>query len=172
MLYFLGIFCIMTGAFGYGKAYMYRQKSHVLLLYRMESIFRLMQSEITYKKQSLPQACLEIGKRMPEKEGEILTEIGRQAQDGSGRGFREIWKEYWEVYLRDSPLELEERRILLEISQFTGYEDEHIQQEMLERQKERFADIRKRKEDKNREQNKLVMTLSLSAGALLILLLL
>lgn len=172
MLRLLGVIFIFLGSLGYGLAYGEQQKKRCKELINLELIFKMMQSEITYKKQPLPCACREIGRKLGGREGKILQNISDEMASGRGRSFGDIWEEQWRIYGESSSLEPSEKEILLGFSSFAGYADENMQQGILKQHEENIGRIRKRVEEEGGEKKKLVMTLSLSVGALLTILLL
>lgn len=172
MLRLLGVLFIFMGSFGYGLTYREQCRKRCEELINLELIFKILQSEITYKKQPLPSACREIGTRLGGREGKTLLEISQEMESGKGRAFGEVWEEKWTSYGEGSYLEQQEKEILLGFSSFAGYADENMQQEILKQHEETISRIRKGVEEESREKKKLVMTLSLSVGALLTILLL
>ena len=172
MFRLLGVLLIIGGMTGLGQLYVQNIRFRIEELERWEYIFQLFQSQITYKKQPLPLACKEIGRKIRTKEGDILVSIGENIGNGQGGGFQKEWEKNWKLYLQDSYLSQEEKNGVLEFGTFTGFEEEMLQNNMLKQQQEKMKKFRFQVEEENREKKRVVMLLSSCAGILLVLVLL
>ena len=172
MLHLLGIFFIIGGMTGLGLHYLEKERQRISIMEKWEYIIELYISEITYKKQPLSMASIEIGKKVSGPEGEILVSIGEKAGNGLEDSFSEVWKKEWKKQLGNFSLRREEKSMILDFSAFTGFENEKVQRKLIETQQEKWKTLRERVQEESREKKKVILLLSFSAGVLIVLLLL
>lgn len=172
MLYLLGSLFIIGGTTGLGLSYIEREKQRIMLLEKWEYITELFLSEITYKKQPLSLASIEIGRKILGIEGEVLRNIGEQIKNGREDSFAGLWKKEWKKYLKKICLSKEEKNMILDFSIFTGFENEEIQQKMILVQQEKWKRVRVKVQEENTEKKKVILVLSFTAGMLIVLMLL
>ena len=172
MFRLLGAVLVIGGMTGMGLLYEEKIRIRLEELERWEYIFQLFQSQITYKKQSLPFACKEIGKKIQTGEGETLIKIGEKIGNGEGNGFLKEWENSWKSELQNSYLSEEEKKCVLEFGSFTGFEEEMLQNNMLKQHQEKMKHFKFKVWEETREKKRVVMLLSSCAGILLVLILL
>lgn len=172
MFQILGAFLVIAGMTGLGFSYMERLQERVRLLQRWEYIFRLFQSEVSYKKQPLSLASFDIGDKIKGREGEILKEIGEKLDSGQEGSFPMIWEEQWKNYLKASSLSSEEKEEIIGFASFTGFEEEELQHNMLQIQKNKMEKFGKEVQQESKEKRRVVILISSCIGIFLVLLLL
>lgn len=172
MLHLLGIIFIIGGMTGLGISYLEKEKQRINLLETWEYISEMYISEISYKKQMLSLASIEIGKKVQGMEGRVLVNIGEKLSERQEDFFQKIWQQEWKKVLKECVLRKEEKNMILDFSLFTGFESEDIQMKMIENQREKFKRIRELAQEENKEKKKVILVLSFSAGMLLVLILL
>ena len=171
MLQLLGSFMIIFGSLGIGYSYIEKEQKIICVIEKWEQIMQMFISEITYKKQPLFMACYEIGEKVKGKEGNCLIRIGERMEDKQGEGFRTIWNEEFLKYCKEEKIPTGERQLIREFGVLTGFEDEEIQKHMIEGQKEKWKNIRIRKEKEHLERKRLILILSSCMGIMLALIL-
>ena len=172
MLHLLGSVFIMGGMIGLGMHYLEKEKQRMVMLETWEYITELYLNEITYKKQPLSLASIEIGKKIKGSQGEILIKIGEKLENGQEDSFGDIWEKEWKNKVREMVLSKEEKEMVLQFQVFTGYENEEIQRNMIQLQQEKWKKIRERVQAESKEKKKIVVLLSFSVGMLIVLILL
>ena len=78
MLHVLGILLVISGTLGLGMRYLDKERQRVCFLEKWEYITELFISEVTYHKQPLSLASIEIGKKIGGMEGGTLKRIGER----------------------------------------------------------------------------------------------
>ena len=171
MLDLLGGILIIMGTTGFGYLYMEKERKRMELLERIIYLFSLLKSEITYKKQPLPHACRVCGEKIRE-EGRLLKEIAEKIEEGEGERFGEVWKSKWKEYLKGSSLTPEEKSRVLDFSSFIGYEEEELQEKMMEYQCKEFTLQADKVREELEKKKRVVILLSSCLGILFVLILL
>ncbi len=171
MLQLLGSCMILLGTIGIGVTYIERQQKIIGVIETWEHIMQMFLSEITYKKQPLSLACYEIGERIGGKEGKCLKRISERMQNKQREHFFMIWDEECLKYGKEDKFTEEVMLLLKEFGVMTGFEDEEIQKRMIEEQKEKWKNLRLRKQEEHRERKKLVGVLSTCLGLMIVLIL-
>ena len=172
MLDLLGGVLVIGGMTGFGFLYLEKGQRRVEELKRLAYLFKLLKSEITFKKQPLPFACRASGEKIREREGRILEAIAGDMEEGNGMNFREIWRSRWKEQLQLSMLSEYEKNKVLEFSSFVGYEEETLQENMMECQVEEFTLLAEKVRDELEKKKRVVLLLSSCTGILFVLILL
>lgn len=172
LLHLLGSLLVITSATAYGFLFREKEKKRIEELETFCYIFRILKSEIAFKKQPLPFACKVAGGKVDSGEGEILLRIARKMEEEEGRSFALAWKEGWESYWEDCALDKEEKKRVLNFSAFSGYEDRQLQTEILEEYIQQFTKQCDQVKEELEKKQKVVLLLSSCGGILLVLLLL
>lgn len=171
MLQMLGAAMIILGGIGIGYSYIEKEKQIIHILETWECIMQMFASEIAYKKQPLSFACDEIGERVGGMEGGMLRSVSKRIQERNRPAFLPLWQEECFNYCNQVKLDEEERNLLLNFGILTGFEDENIQKLMIEEQKEKWKNIRLRKQERHQERKKLILILSSCMGIMTVLIL-
>ncbi|MBQ9990773.1 MAG: stage III sporulation protein AB [Lachnospiraceae bacterium] len=172
MLDLLGSILIIGGMTGLGILYLEKERQQMGELEQFSYLFRLLKSEISFKKQPLPFACRCAGEKIKGEKGRILKEIAGEMDGGSGRSFSQLWKEKWGSFLQTSCLTCEEQQRVVDFSAFVGYEEESMQENMMEHQIEEFRRLAERKREELEKKKRVVMLLCSCIGILFVLILL
>lgn len=171
MLQVLGACMVLCGSLGVGYAIIRRNKE---ILFRMETweyILQMFVSEIIYKKQTLDEACYEIGEKTGGTEGELLERICRRISEKKSKSFSEAWEEECRNYCKKIRMPAREVELIKEFGQMTGFEDEEVHKKMIEIQLEKWRNERIRKQEEFWERKKIILTLSSCIGMMIILIL-
>ncbi|MBR5597888.1 MAG: stage III sporulation protein AB [Lachnospiraceae bacterium] len=171
MLKIAGSICIMLGTSGIGFLYIQKEREKIMFAQMWENIMQMFLSEISYRKQSLAFAGYEIGEKIGGREGECFQRIFERMQQYRGEGFANIWIEEWNLYFKERKLQEEEKKLIEEFAVFTGFEDEVIQIKLVEEQREKWKERKLTIRKGQLERERIVWTISLCAGIVLILVL-
>lgn len=172
MLDLLGGILIIGGMTGFGMLYLEKERQQMEELRQFSYLFKLLKSEITFKKQPLPYACRAAGEKIGSEKGSVLIKIAEEMDEGSGRGFSGLWREKWESFLNTSFLSGQEQHKVIEFSGFVGYEEESMQESMMEHQVEEFSRMAEQKREELEKKKRVVLLLSSCMGILFVLILL
>lgn len=171
MLQMLGSFMIILGSMGIGYSFVEKNRKIIYVIERWENILEMFVSEITYKKQPLSLACCEIGEKIGGKEGICLIKISNRMQEKQRGNFYSIWEEESLKYCKEEGIPEAEQMLIREFGIMTGFEDEEIQKKMIKEQKEKWKNIRLKKQEEYQERKKLIVTLSSCIGVMTVLIL-
>jgi stage III sporulation protein AB len=163
---------VMAGMTGFGLALREKEEKRVEELITWEYIFRLLEGQISYQRQPLPLACMEIGAKVGSKEGKMLRQLGEAMEAGQEYSFVPAWNRKWQEYRKLSFLTKAEQAMVGEMAVFTGIEEEDLLKSLLERQQERIGSYRKKLQEEEREKKRIILWLSSFGGLLLVLILL
>ena len=168
----LGAIFILIGCLGYGYSYMEKERQKIAFAKMWENFMLMFYEEIAFKKQSLAFAAYEIGKKVKEKERECFIRIYDKMVNQNQKGFATIWLEEWNTYYEKQSLSTEEKKLIEEFAEITGFNDEKVQIKMLEEQQRKWRKVQLDLMEGQQERKKMVWTLSACSGAILILILL
>lgn len=172
MLHLLGSICIIGGSTGLAFRLVQEMRQRMRGMNQMEEILALFQNEIGYSRASLPEACLSIEKRVAEPYRNALQQIRLETEQNSGAGFPDIWRDKMGAALRDVPLKKEEKEIFLSFAAGMGYSDSEMQIRVIERQKIQLAGIKERLEKSMESKAKVITSMGILGGLMLVIILL
>lgn len=171
MLQLLGACMILLGSMGIGYSYIEKERRIIGVMEIWEYIMQMFISEITYKKQPLSFACYVIGEKVGGEEGSYLKNVAERMKEKKKLGFGDIWEAEFQKYSEKKRITGELQIVLKEFGILSGFEDEEIQKRMIEGQKEKWKNLRERKQKEHQERKRLITTLSFSMGLMLVLIL-
>lgn len=171
MLRLLGSICLLIGSVGVGWSWRERFKTELTQLYEMRQMFKMFQSEIIYSHVPLHEACRRIAGQVKMPYRDALVKIHENMLKNNGEAFGGIWQREMDVCMKQLTVRGEERRILYDFGESVGFMDERMQVEILEQliYKLELAIDRKEKELANR--CRVVMSLSVMGGMMVVILL-
>ena len=167
----VGAICILLGAVGLGFLYVQKEKERIAFAQLWENIMEMFLSEISYRKQSLALASYEIGGKIGGKEGECFRKICERMQQYAGDRFADIWLLEWSMYFKERKLSNTEKKLIEEFVLITGFEDEIIQKKIVEEQLRKWKETRINIQKGQQERERIVWTVSLCGGIVLVLIL-
>lgn len=168
----LGVMFVITGSLGMGYFYLEKEKQKINFIEMWDNVLSMFTNEIVYKKQSLVFAVYEIGQKIGGKEGECFTQIYRRMVNQKYEGFSKIWKDEWNTYCNNKKSGFKEKALIEEFTNVTGYDDEEILVKIIEEQQKKWRNLREEIVEGQQERKKIVWTLSICFGLMLILILL
>ena len=171
MLQMLGSIMVILGTLGMGYGYIEKEKKRIQRIEVWERIMQMFISEITYKKQTLAWACYEIGNKAGGNEGEVLKNISDRMQEITRESFPVIWTDECEKYCKEEKIDGDTKELIKGFGSLTGFEDEIVQQKMIEEQQEKWKKRRVKLQDEHQERKRIVILLSLCLGVVTVLIL-
>lgn len=172
MLKVLGAVLVILGSTGFGLAYRddLRQTLHYTRCLSM--ILEHIKSEIAYSKSTLPEACRMTGEKMEEPFKSCLFGICEIMRTNKGLPFDKVWKQEMGKCLKLLPIEKRDRETFLQFSDSTGYADKRMQLLALEKYSDLFAQSVKKQEESMENKARVVMSMGLTGGIFLTIVLL
>lgn len=112
-------------ALGYGKSA--GISARLFLLREIEKMLLLLMGEITYRKETLPEAMLCVSGKVQEPLHVFLRETAKMAQKYQGERFAGIFRENAEKYLKNSDLTQKDFEEFVQLGEYLGYLDADMQ---------------------------------------------
>lgn len=172
MLKLAGIVILLTGCIGMGISKVKDEKRRVRELQQIKRILIRIQNEMVYGKRTLPEICLLLSQCMEMPYQTIFYQIYQQLQDNRGNVLEEIWKRQMESELKELPLKKEERDILYSLPEHLGIQDETMQAADIGQSLDMLTAHIRQAESEYENKTKVIMSLSITAGLFLSIILL
>lgn len=100
-------------------------------LREIEKMVFLILGEITYRKETLPEALSTVAGRIQEPLSGFLKEVSDAAGRYQGACFQEIFREKAKTYLRGTPLSQKDLEEFLQLGEYLGYLDITMQKNTI-----------------------------------------
>lgn len=171
MLRLTGVILLVGGSAGVGWSLREKIKENLDSLYLMRQIIRMLQNEITYSMAPLPEACLRIGNRIKEPYRSAFLAIHREMLSNGGASFAAIWKMHMGSCLKKTGVSGADRKVFLDFGDCIGYMDGKMQAQAMERYGHQLDVSVERLEKEMVNRCRVIMSLSVTGGALLAILL-
>lgn len=172
MLKLAGCFLILAGMYGIGWVQCRNMEEHINDLELLHTVFSIVESEVGYNRSILPDGFRKAGERVGGNLGIRLQQMWKRMNDGQGVQFQEIWTDEMEHWLRRSSLKRNERNLISSFAQYIGLTDGYIQTKQLQLIRQELQEAKKLAQEKMGGKKKMVMSVSVTGGLLLMLLLL
>lgn len=172
MLKLIGAALVTAGAAGLGISYRQDLKDRLYHTKCLYTILELLESEISYSKAALPEACRMISYRTKKPYSSGLYNVWKIMNSNSGLTFSLVWKQEMGKCMHDIPIGSTEKEEFLNFADSTGYADNQMQLKMLEKCKKSVGEAIKHQEERMENKSKVVMSMGLIGGLLLTIVLL
>lgn len=172
MLRFIGALLLMAGSIGIGWSMRIGLKENLEHLYQMRQIFWMLQKEIEYSKAPLPEACRKIGDKVEEPYRGAFLAIREEMIANYGTDFPTLWKRQMEKCMKEVPVAAEDKRIFLAFGNCIGYMDGAVQAQAVEQYIHKLERAIERQEKNIADKCKVIMSLSIMGGLMLVVILL
>lgn len=171
MLRGIGGGMILAGCLGLGISYRVNLMGRIRLLQQLTEVLELLESEIRYGQSTLPESCFKAGKKLDNRLGRVLQEIGRETCESGGESFPRIFRERMEQAIGERGFKREDRENFFRFIPREGFSDEKMQLRAVEGCRERLEKTRERLEREGAEKSRIAVGLGAMSGLLLILVL-
>lgn len=172
MLKLIGAVLIIAGAAGLGISYRQDFKDRLYHTKCLYTILELLESEISYSKAALPEACRMISNRIMNPYSAGLYNVWEIMNLNNGLTFSLAWKQEMGKCMYDIPIGNTEKEAFLKFAESTGYADNQMQLKMLEKCKITLGGAIKHQEERMENKSKVVMSIGLMGGLFLTIVLL
>lgn len=172
MLKLLGAVLVILGSTGFGLAYREDLRQTLYNTRSLAMILELMKSEIAYSKATLPEACRMAGEKMEDPFKSYLLGICEIMRTNKGLPFDKVWKQEMGKCMKSLLLGEGDKELFLQFSDSTGYADNRMQLLALEKYSDLFAQSVKKQEESMENKARVVMSMGLTGGIFLTIVLL
>lgn len=172
MLKLAGILLLMAGCSGLGINKVAEEKRRIRELRQIRRIILRIQNEMTYGKRALPEMCLLFGQCMEEPYRTAFLMIYKRLEENGGSGFGSIWKEELEDCMRNLSFQREEKEILCNMPECLGIMDEKQQAADIGQSLDFLEAHITQAENEYENRAKVIMSISVTAGIFIVILLL
>ncbi|MCM1047967.1 MAG: stage III sporulation protein AB [Clostridiales bacterium] len=167
MLRLVGIIMLMFGCIGLGVNKASEEKQRIVRLREIRRMIVRIQGEMAYGKRTLPEICLIFSENSTEPYNDAFLGIFKQLEANDGRALEDIWKESLTHCMKDMPLEIEEKDILINLTDHMGIMDEASQAADIGQSLDMITDHIAQAEAEYKNKVKVIMSVSIMAGLFL-----
>lgn len=172
MLRLIGAGLLLLGMGGYSFCLCRELRERLQCLYEMKRMYEQFDSQVGYSLAALPELCKMTETVMKSPFAELLHDIYEEAGKNTGKAFPLIWEEQVKKHFIKSALNKKDVKLLLEFSRSFGHADRELQKQAIENQLSLLAALIQKQEAQLAEREKMIMSLGIAGGLLLIILLL
>lgn len=162
----IGIICILIGCVGWGNMKIRQERERIRHLHTMRRILERMRTEIAYGKHTLPEICLMLAEMNDICYQKCFRRIYEAAAEG-GSGLPELWRAEFQAFLKDQPLQEEERELFAGLPDRLGFQEETGQAESIGRLEALLAQKGGQAEEGCENRTKMIRSASILTGLLL-----
>lgn len=162
----------MSGCVGMGISKVREEKRRTWELRQIKRIITRIQNEMIYGKRTLPEICFLLSGCMEQPYQEIFYNIYQKLGENRGVVLEKLWKEQMENGLKELPLKKEEKDILYTLPEHLGIQDETMQAADIGQSLDMVTERVRRAEAEYESKAKVIMSLSVTAGLFISILLL
>ncbi len=171
MLQLTGCFMVIGGCIGFAGSLCRDISLRLALLKQIQGIYESLKYYIAYQKAAVPDALLELSRKEPEPFGEAFEAVYTGIYEGK-ENLPLLWKEQMDKVLTRTPLKRQEKKLLYDFPFCLGFMEENAQAKALEALLHETALQIEQLEQEKRNKNKMIMSLGVSVGILISILLL
>lgn len=172
MLKLLGALFLAGGAAGYSFCICRDLKLRLVMLKELKYMYQLIQNEIRYTALPMPLIFENIWEKVKPPFGGMLRNIGRKTGPDQGEMLSEIWMREAGVVLEEVPFTKKQKESVVRFPESMGMMDKEGQAKAVQRRIEELEGWIFSQEKEGRQQQKVIMSMGIGAGLLLIILLL
>lgn len=172
MLKLAGVIMLMLGCVGIGISKVNEEKRRVRELRQIKRIIIRIQNEMIYGKRTLPEICFLLSQYVERPYRDIFQEIYQKLAENRGEILEKLWKEQMEVGMKEMPLKEAEKDILCNLPEHLGIQDETMQAADIGQSLDMIAEHIRQAESELESKTKVIMSLSVTAGLFISILLL
>lgn len=171
MVKILGAVLVMAGAIGFSMCMCRERRERLFLLREVRYMYILMQSEILYSTLPVPYLFEELSDKLKKPLADLLKAVSRRMESSAGEMFSDIWRTEADLCFLKLPLKKEQKESILRFSECMGMIDKEGQVKALQQRIEELDGWITGQEKETKEKNKVIMSLGIGAGFLLIIVL-
>ena len=171
MLRLIGSLMVICGSVGFAGSLCGELNLRLKLLKQIRGIYENMKYHISYQKMTIPEALLRLSEKEQAPFGAAFEAVCKGIYEGE-ENLSTLWKVQMDKALAHTPLKKQEKKLLYDFPFCLGFMEENAQAKALEELlRETALQIEQLEQDK-RNKNKMIMSLGVSVGILISILLL
>lgn len=171
MLRLMGSLMVISGCIGFAGSLCRDINMRLKLLKQIRGIYENMKYYIAYQKAAVPEALLRLSGTGQEPFGEAFGAVCEGIYEGR-ENLSVLWKEQMDKALQQTPLKKQEKKLLYDFPSCLGFMEENAQAMALEELLRETSGQIEQLEQEKRNKNKMIMSLGVSVGILISILLL
>lgn len=170
MMKLCGILCILSGSTGLGLIFARELTLHIAELKQLWQCMLLLQGELRYMHQPLPEAFLHLSAKTSSPFQEFFLHTAQELRQRSGRTAEEIWERNVKIYFKPLHISRQEYRDVERLGSMLGYLDIQMQINMLDYYLEQLKTSLQQAEEAYKGRCKLYRYMGMLGGAALAIL--
>lgn len=171
MFRLVGAVLLLAGTGGFSFCLCREMHLRLLQLYEMKRMYELFGSQIGYQQADLPELCRMSEAYMKPPFSSLLRAVYERAEENTGVSVSSIWEEEVERYFPESGLKKEDKILLLEFARSFGYADKALMEQEIRNRIGALLLVIQNIEKHMAEREKMVVSLGMMGGLLLVILL-
>lgn len=140
-------------------------------LYALKTLMVLLEGDISYSISTLPECFLEISEKVDSPFDEWLHSLGNQLLNYEVGGFESIFQASIQTLKRDSYLRQEDMELILNLSGLLGFLDKDMQCNLVKLTRSRIEETIVQVEKGMKNQTKIIHTVGVLIGILIVIIL-
>lgn len=172
MFRLVGAVMLLFGTGGYSVCCCRDMHRRLHCLYEMKRMFEIFYSQIGYCAADFPETCKMAECYMESPFSEMLHAVSEEAEKNTGKPIPRIWEEQVKSCFLQSALKKEDKALLMELSRSLGCADKELQKQAINNQSAALCAKIQKTETHMAEREKMVMSLGIMGGLLLVIILL
>lgn len=167
----IGCMLLIAGTTGISVCCCAQMRRRMIILARMQRLFGLIYSQVSYCREALPEICRTVGSQMDGDFSEMLREMYEIWLHQPGTPFPQIWKECSQRYGEGWGLKGEERMFLESFGTQSGYADREFQERSMENAMNDLSQYIEVCRQKKSERERMIMSFGIMGGLLSVVIL-
>lgn len=172
MFRLIGAILLLGGAGGFSVCLCRDMQLRLLQLYEMKRMYELFRSQISYSLAAFPEICRMSSFHMKAPFSEFLYAVYEKAEENSGKAYPQIWEEETERFFAKASIKKEDKMQLSEFARSLGYADKELMEQEIEERIRTLLFVIQDMETHLAEREKMIMSVGIMGGLLLVILLL
>lgn len=167
----IGSLFLIAGTTGIGLCCCAQMRRRMLVLRKMQRLFGLIYSQVSYRRESLPEICRVVSSQTDGDFRQMLTEMYEVWLEHPGTPFPQIWKECSVRYSAGWGLKREEQAMLESFGGQSGHADREFQEHSMEGIIDELSKYMEMCGKKKDERERMIMSFGIMGGLLSVIIL-
>lgn len=171
MFRLVGAVLLLAGTGGFSVCLCREMRFRLIQLYEMKRMYELFGSQIAYSLADFPELCRMSESYMKPPFSSLLHAVYERAEENTGTACPLIWEEEVERYFPEFGLKKEDKILLLEFARSFGYADRALMEQEIQNRIGALLQVIQDIEKHMAEREKMIVSLGMMGGLLLVILL-
>ena len=172
MFKLIGALLLLAGTGGYACCLCREMRMRLRQLYEMKRMYELFRSQIGYSLAAFPELCRMTEIHMENPFSKLLHAVYEEAEKNTGKSFPQIWREQVERHFVEFGMKKEDKVLLTEFSRSLGYADRALMEQEMDNRIGALLLVIQKMEAHMAEREKMIMSLGILGGLMVVILLL